>query len=522
MAGGDIRNRTRQERRGEDAQRAVSMAGFREEKFRDKLRVDGSREEKEQYLRQLVQAGLNPARNLSDDEILAEIDRTMLTEGRRLGLTVEERRMLRKRLFDSLRRYDVLQDLLEDETITEIMVNGCSHIFVERRGRIEEWPEHFSSRERLEDVIQQIVSRVNRTVNTASPIVDARLPEGSRVNAVLPPAAPDGPILTIRKFPSRPITMEQLISWDSITPEAAHFLEILVSAGYNLFISGGTGSGKTTFLNALSAYIPSEERVITIEDSLELQLEDIPNLVRLETRDAGSEGAQAITIRDLIRTALRMRPDRIIVGEVRGAEALDMLSAFNTGHDGSLSTAHANSPGDLMSRLETMVLMAGELPLAAIRQQIASSVEILVHLGRVHGGGRKVLRIEEVLGYEAGEIRRQPLFIRSAETGRLMPAGNPLAKQRKLLLRGAELQRTVSELLCAKQEVRTEQEPDEDRTGDGLSESAADSQTDLTVCGRGNGTGSGGGRAVLSQRTGDGSPASSGLVYPAQKTTDRG
>lgn len=411
------------------------------------------REENENRLRRMVQAGLNPAKDLSDEEILEEIDRAMLTEGRRLGLTVGERRTLRKRLFDSLRRYDILQELLEDESVTEIMVNGCSHIFVERAGRVEEWPDHFSGKERLEDVIQQIVSRVNRTVNTASPIVDARLPDGSRVNAVLPPAAPDGPILTIRKFPSEPITMDRLIGWESITPEAAQFLEILVTARYNLFISGGTGSGKTTFLNALSAYIPPEERVITIEDSLELQLEGIPNLVRLETRDAGTEGARAITIRDLIRTALRMRPDRIIVGEVRGAEALDMLSAFNTGHDGSLSTAHANSPGDLMSRLETMVLMAGELPLDAIRQQIASSVEILIHLGRVRGGGRKVLRIEEVLGYEKGEIRRQPLFVRSEKTGTLEPSGNPLAKQTKLALFSRDLREKAEELLgCRKRD----------------------------------------------------------------------
>ena len=392
---------------------------------------------REQQLLERVKETLDPTRELEDGEILAAIDRVLMAEGRRQRIPVSERTGYRKRLFDTLRRLDVLQELVEDDSITEIMVNGREHIFIEQAGAVRPWPETFSSRERLEDVIQQIVSRVNRVVNTSSPIVDARLPDGSRVNAVLPPVAPDGPILTIRKFPKEAVTMQMLTAWGSISQEAADVLKILVACGYNLFISGGTGSGKTTFLNALSAYIPPEERIITIEDSLELKIEGIPNLVRLETRNPDAEGRGAVSIRDLIRTSLRMRPNRIIVGEVRGAEALDMLQAFNTGHDGSLSTAHANSPRDLLARLETMVLMAGELPLMAIRQQIASSVEILVHLGRVRGGARKVLEIVEVLGYEEGEIRTQTLFSYAEEAGGLIPAGHRLVRTRKLEMAGA-------------------------------------------------------------------------------------
>ncbi|MCD8125625.1 MAG: Flp pilus assembly complex ATPase component TadA [Lachnospiraceae bacterium] len=387
---------------------------------------------REEEVAQLVMERLDPAREYADEEILEEIDRVLLEEGRRRRLSVAERAEYRKHLFDSLRRLDVLQELVEDPSVTEIMVNGTAHIFLERDGRIEEAETRFASREKLEDVIQQIVSRVNRAVNTASPIVDARLEDGSRVNVVLPPVAPDGPILTIRRFPAEPVTMEQLIAWGSITPQAAEFLQILVECGYNLFISGGTGTGKTTFLNALSRYIPAGERVITIEDSLELQLTGIPNLVRLETRNATAQGEHAVSIRDLIRTALRMRPDRILIGEVRGAEALDLLQAFNTGHDGSLSTAHANSPGDLLSRLETMVLMGGDLPLPAIRQQIASAVEVLVQLGRLRGGKRCVRSIVEVLRYEEGEILWQPLFTYSETQGRLLPEGNPLCRCRKL------------------------------------------------------------------------------------------
>lgn len=365
--------------------------------------------ELEQELQQEVLSCLDLSEELSDRELLERIDTILIREGKRRGISLRERTGYRKKLFDSFRRLDVLQELVEDDSITEIMVNGMEAVFLEKDGMVHQWNRHFSSREKLEDVIQQMVARVNRIVNTSSPIVDARLEDGSRVNVVLPPVAPDGPILTIRKFSREAITMEMLIEWGSITDEAAGFLEALVKAGYNLFISGGTGSGKTTFLNALSRAIPSQERVITIEDSLELQLA-IPNLVRLEARNANIEGEREVTIRDLIRTALRMRPDRILIGEVRGREALDLLQAMNTGHDGSLSTGHGNSPADMLSRLETMVLMGGELPLAAVRSQIASALDILVHLGRMRDGRRRVLSIVEVLGYEEEQIRCQPLY----------------------------------------------------------------------------------------------------------------
>ena len=365
--------------------------------------------ELEQELQQEVLSCLDLSEELSDRELLERIDTILVREGKRRGISLRERTGYRKKLFDSFRRLDVLQELVEDDSITEIMVNGMEAVFLERDGMVHQWNRHFSSREKLEDVIQQMVARVNRIVNTSSPIVDARLEDGSRVNVVLPPVAPDGPILTIRKFSREAITMEMLIEWGSITDEAAGFLEALVKAGYNLFISGGTGSGKTTFLNALSRAIPSQERVITIEDSLELQLA-IPNLVRLEARNANIEGEREVTIRDLIRTALRMRPDRILIGEVRGREALDLLQAMNTGHDGSLSTGHGNSPADMLSRLETMVLMGGELPLAAVRSQITSALDILVHLGRMRDGRRRVLSIVEVLGYEEEQIRCQPLY----------------------------------------------------------------------------------------------------------------
>ena len=365
--------------------------------------------ELEQELQQEVLSCLDLSEELSDRELLERIDTILVREGKRRGISLRERTGYRKKLFDSFRRLDVLQELVEDDSITEIMVNGMEAVFLERDGMVHQWNRHFSSREKLEDVIQQMVARVNRIVNTSSPIVDARLEDGSRVNVVLPPVAPDGPILTIRKFSREAITMEMLIEWGSITDEAAGFLEALVKAGYNLFISGGTGSGKTTFLNALSRAIPNQERVITIEDSLELQLA-IPNLVRLEARNANIEGEREVTIRDLIRTALRMRPDRILIGEVRGREALDLLQAMNTGHDGSLSTGHGNSPADMLSRLETMVLMGGELPLAAVRSQITSALDILVHLGRMRDGRRRVLSIVEVLGYEEEQIRCQPLY----------------------------------------------------------------------------------------------------------------
>lgn len=349
---------------------------------------------------------------LRDEEVLRYIDEVLVEEAKVSFFSLGQRREFRKALFHRMRGLDLLQELVEDDRITEIMVNGAKHIFFETEGKIFRWERSFSSEERLYTVIQQIVSKVNRVVNEASPIVDARLEDGSRVHVVLPPVALDGPILTIRKFAKDPLTMERLEKLGSVTVEAVALLQRLVTAGYNIFISGGTGSGKTTFLNALSAFIPSDERVITIEDSAELQVEGIENLVRLEARNANMEGELAVSIRELIRAALRMRPDRIVVGEVRDAAALDMLSAMNTGHDGSLSTGHGNSPEDMLSRLETMVLMGCELPVKAIRGQIASAIDVMVHLERMRDGVRRVVAIKEVVGYEeeTGEIRLHPLF----------------------------------------------------------------------------------------------------------------
>ena len=340
----------------------------------------------------------------SDEEILERIDLLVSETARENRLTVKQREEIRRELFYSVRKLDILQELLDDDRVTEIMVNGYQNIFVEREGKKSRWEKSFVSKEKLEDVVQQIAGKCNRVINENSPIVDARLENGSRVNAVIYPVALDGPILTIRRFPEHAITMEDLIAKESITREAATFLEQMVKAGYSILIGGGTSSGKTTFLNALSNAIPHEERIITIEDSAELQLIDKPNLVRLETRNANTEGVLPITIRDLIKTALRMRPNRVIVGECRGAEALDVLQAMNTGHDGSLSTGHANSCKDMLSRLETMVLMGMELPLPAIRSQIASGIDILIHLGRMRDKSRKVLSITEIAGYEENNI----------------------------------------------------------------------------------------------------------------------
>lgn len=325
-------------------------------------------------------------------------------------ISLEDKRRLAREVFLSIRKLDFLQELIDDAAVTEIMVNGPDAIFVEKDGKLYRSEERFESAEKLENVIQQIVASCNRVVNEASPIVDARLKNGARVHVVLAPVALNGPILTIRRFPERPMRMDDLLRRKSISQEAAELLKKLVKAGYNIFISGGTGSGKTTFLNALSEYIPENERVITIEDSAELQLLSLPNLVRMETRNANVEGCREITIRDLIRASLRMRPDRLIVGEVRGSEAVDMLQCLNTGHDGSLSTGHANSASDMLYRLETMVLMGMELPLAAIRGQIASGLDVIVHLGRLRDRSRRVLEITEVLGYEDGVIRMQPLY----------------------------------------------------------------------------------------------------------------
>ena len=363
-----------------------------------------------QELRALLMERLDLARELSDEEILEEIDDLILGRMREYCLSLKEKVQLRQELFHSVRKLDVLQELIEDETVTEIMVNGPYAIFVERAGKLTKWDKTFTSGEKLEDVIQQIVGKCNRVVNESMPIVDARLDNGARVNAVIRPVALNGPILTIRRFPDTPITMEKLIALGSLPSECAEFLAALVRARYSMVIGGGTGSGKTTFLGALSNYIPPDERLITIEDNAELKIQGIANLVRLEAKMANMEGAASITIRDLIKTALRMRPDRIIVGEVRGGEAVDMLQALNTGHDGSLSTAHANSASDMLSRLETMTLMGVDLPLEAIRRQIASGVDILIHLGRMRDKSRKVLEITEICGFENHEIKTRTLY----------------------------------------------------------------------------------------------------------------
>ena len=363
-----------------------------------------------QELRALLMERLDLARELSDEEILEEIDDLILGRMREYCLSLKEKVQLRQELFHSVRKLDVLQELIEDETVTEIMVNGPDAIFVERAGKLTKWDKTFTSGEKLEDVIQQIVGKCNRVVNESMPIVDARLDNGARVNAVIRPVALNGPILTIRRFPDTPITMEKLIALGSLPSECAEFLAALVRARYSMVIGGGTGSGKTTFLGALSNYIPPDERLITIEDNAELKIQGIANLVRLEAKMANMEGAASITIRDLIKTALRMRPDRIIVGEVRGGEAVDMLQALNTGHDGSLSTAHANSASDMLSRLETMTLRGVDLPLEAIRRQIASGVDILIHLGRMRDKSRKVLEITEICGFENHEIKTRTLY----------------------------------------------------------------------------------------------------------------
>lgn len=361
-------------------------------------------------LQQRVLEGLDLRKDTSDEELYAAIDRVLLESSKEDYILMKEKRLLRREIFNSIRRLDVLQDFIEDPSVTEIMVNGPDKIFVEKNGAIYLSDKNFVSQQKLENIIQQIVAQSNRIINEANPIVDARLSDGSRVNIVLPPIAIDGATVTIRKFPKNPITIEQLLAYESITEEAAEVLHKLVIAGYNIFISGGTGSGKTTFLNVLSNYIPQEERIITIEDSAELQIRNIPNLVRMEVRNANTEGLKGITIRDLIKTALRMRPDRIIIGEVRDGAAFDMLQAFNTGHDGSLSTGHANSPADMLSRLESLVLMGADIPLLAVRKQIASAIDIMVHLGRLRDRSRRVLEITEVLGCVEGEIQLNPLY----------------------------------------------------------------------------------------------------------------
>ncbi|MBO5282141.1 MAG: CpaF family protein [Lachnospiraceae bacterium] len=366
--------------------------------------------ELKQELRRSVLERLDYGREQSDEEVLEMIDAVLL-EGQILRqLPVGESHRLRTDLFRSLRGLDILQGLIEDPGITEIMINGPDSIFIERDGQLTELEMRFESAEKLQDVIQQIVAGCNRAVNEASPIADARLSNGARVNIVMNPIALNGPIVTIRRFPDTPITMEELIRWESVSREVAELLRQLGQAGYNIFISGGTGSGKTTFLNVLSGFIPPRERVITIEDSAELQLQGLRNLVRLETRSSNVEGCREISVRDLIRTSLRMRPDRIIVGEVRGGEAVDMMQCLNTGHDGSMSTGHANSARDMLSRLENMFLMGMDIPLTAIRKQIVSGIDIIVHLGRLRDRTRKVLEVKEVVDCEGENIRLNPLY----------------------------------------------------------------------------------------------------------------
>ena len=366
---------------------------------------------KTELLYEQVMLRMDMTKETGEEDLQEIIRRVLEEEEKKEYLPLSEKIRLSRELFNAFRRLDILQDLIEDDEITEIMVNGTEKIFYEKGGQIFQSNRHFFSEERLCDVIQQIVGEANRYVNETSPIVDARLQDGSRVNVVLKPVAVNGPIMTIRKFPAEAVTMKQLIRMGSLTQEAARLITRLVSAKYNIFVSGGTGAGKTTFLNAMSDYIPKEERIITIEDNAELQIQGVKNLVRLEARGENLEGEGAVTIRDLIKSALRMRPDRIIVGEVRGEETVDMISsAMLNGHSGSMSTGHANSPSDMLHRLETMIMMGIDLPLEAIQRQIASALDIIIHLGRLRDKSRKVLQIEEVLGYSEGRIRTKTLY----------------------------------------------------------------------------------------------------------------
>lgn len=360
------------------------------------------------------------SKDTSDEELNDIISELVMEEFRSKNVSLKYKMNVCRELFNAIRGLDILQEILEDDEVTEIMVNGRDNVFLEKGGRVFRYGGAFASNDKLKDVIQIIAARSNKRVNEASPILDTRLEDGSRVNIVLPPVSVTGPLITIRKFPSAALTMEKLIKNGTITEEAAAFLRGKVVDRKNIFISGGTGSGKTTFLNVLSNYIPKDERIITIEDSAELQIKEIENLVSLECRQANVEGENGITIRDLIRTSLRMRPDRIIVGEVRGEEALDMLQAMNTGHEGSLSTGHANSPEDMISRLETMVLMGTEMPLSAIRSQIASALDYMVHLERMRDGSRKVVEISEVINLSEGRMNIKPIFTFDREKGVLV------------------------------------------------------------------------------------------------------
>lgn len=398
------------------------------------------------HIKQQIMEGLDLEQELTDEELLEIIENQVFQNSEELQLTAAEIRQLVQRLFHSFRGLDVLQPLLEDMDVTEIMINSYDEIFTEKFGEVSLQSLCFESQEKLEDIIQTIVGKVNRIVNESQPIVDARLKDGSRVNVVLPPIALKGPTLTIRKFPKKPMQMEDLIKRGALTQESCDWLNILVRSKHNIFISGGTSSGKTTFLNALSQYVPEDERIITIEDSAELQLLTIPNLVRMETRNANSEGKGEITMRGLIRTALRMRPDRIIVGEVRGEEAMDMLQAMNTGHEGSFSTGHANSAADMLSRLETMVYSGTRMPVEVIRKQMASALDIIIHLARISGRSRKVMEISEVVEYRGGDIILNPLFQFQSQNrsepldqGALVRTENRLQNENKLRLSGLHI-----------------------------------------------------------------------------------
>lgn len=390
-----------------------------------------------------------PLSKMSDEELEEKVEEITFKKLENVYCSIEQKVSIVQQVYSSIRGFGLLDSILTDDTITEVMINGPDHIFIEQSGRLFKLNKKFESQRRLEDVIQRIVGLAGREVNQANPICDTRLPDGSRVNVVLPPIALCGPTITIRKFSKTPMTIERLIQYGSITQEIADKLELLVRAKFNIFICGGTGSGKTTFLNALSNYIPHDERVITIEDSAELQITGVDNLVSLETRNANASGAGQVTIRDLIKSSLRMRPERIVVGEVRGGEALDMLQAMNTGHDGSLSTGHANSTQDMLSRLETMVLQGAEgLPLEAIRQQIASAIDIIIHLSRLRDKSRKTMEITEVVGYKDGEIILNPLYVFEEDgnstldkvSGSLKRTSNPLRNDFKLRLSGIKEQ----------------------------------------------------------------------------------
>ncbi len=389
-------------------------------------------EELKRRLRRELMESFDYSGDITEEFLYERIDEMVMKESREHYLPLAKKEQLRRELFASIRGLDILEELLERDEVTEIMINGAEHIFIEEQGRLHRWDRSFESGQKLADIIQQITADANRVVNEANPIVDARLKDGSRVNVVLAPVAINGPIVTIRKFPKEAFTMERLVGLGALTEEAAQFLGRLVQAKYNIFISGGTGTGKTTFLNALTGLIPPEERIVTIEDAAELRVNGIENLVRLEVRNATAEGCREISIRDLIRTALRMRPDRIIVGEVRGAETVDMLQAMNTGHDGSLSTGHGNSTSEMLDRLETMCLLQEGLPLLAARRQIATAVDMMVHLGRLKNGRRCVLEIAEIVGFREGEIEKNTLYLFSEEEGKLVRTGAPFVRQKKL------------------------------------------------------------------------------------------